>query len=296
MPPFSSPEEVVYQTFRKRALNLKPPFRGSFVENAATAAMGKGHNNDGQPFDINTACYLKPIVQAYHQASTEFIALLGGVKTLKSFMVELAAAYQVAHGRGDVIIYFGSGEVADETATTRILDFNKQIPSYAEKLATASGQYDQTMSAVKFPDKTFFIKPANLANVQQKNVEFLGMQDAFVTGDTGMIDQSLARTTQYQGTRKIFLESQGGEKPVEGVTGGFDFDRFYHQQTDQRELHVNCPCCGRSHIWNWRVWDVEEMTRPNEFQATLPRETVREILKRHGCEDRLEEVMQLNHE
>ena len=30
----------------------QPPFRGTMVENRAGAPMGKGHGNNGQPFDI----------------------------------------------------------------------------------------------------------------------------------------------------------------------------------------------------------------------------------------------------
>lgn len=240
----------------------RAPFRGTMIDNCSGAPMGKGHKNDGQPFDIETACYLKPIVEAYHRPGVRKIVIKSGVKTLKSFFVELAAAHYLCHLVGDVTIYFGTGEMADDQSTTRILNYFEGIESYKEKLKTIIGQWDFTMSAVKFPDKTFRIKPANLGNTQGVNLGFVGVCDAFVTEATGMIDQAIERTTQYADDKKIVLESQGGEK-------GFDFDRHY-DDTDQGELHVICPICHSPHIFNWKAFDPEYMTRPEDFVLIPP--------------------------
>jgi hypothetical protein len=186
-----------------------------------------------------------------------------GVKTIKSFALEMCAAEHVCNGFGDVAVFFGSESAAESTATTRILDFYRSIPRFQRKLETIRSRFDDTMGALKFPDKTLFILSANLGNTQQKNLAFVGLQDAFVTGKTGMIDEMIARTTQYEREAIIYLESQGGEK-------GFDFDRHY-EDTDQRELHVNCPCCGTQHIFNWKAFDEGHMTRPEDFLAVLPK-------------------------
>lgn len=240
----------------------EPPFRGTMVDNCAMAPMGKGHGNGGRPFDIETACYLKPIVAAYNRSTVRKIVIKAGVKTMKSFFVEMAAADHVCHGQGDSGIFFGTAEAADDVSSTRILSFFDGIKSYQEKKKTILGQYDMTMSAVKFPDKTFWLKPANLANSQQKNLEMFGVQDAFVCGASGMIDQLIERTTQYPDTKKIIIESQGGEK-------GFDSDRHY-DDTDQGELCVLCPICGMSHVFNWKAMDEQWMTRVEGFKAVPP--------------------------
>lgn len=232
------------------------------LDNCKGAPMGKGHGNKCAEFDIETACYLIPQVAAYHLPTTRKLVIMAGVKTLKSFFVELAAAYHICHSIGDVIIYFGTGEVADDVSTTRILSYYDGIASYRDKLSTLAKRFDETNSAVKFPDKTFFLKPANLGNLQQKNLGFMGFQDAFVTGATGMIDQGIERTTQYASDKKIVIESQGGE-------AGFDFDRHY-LDTDQRELHVACPDCGKSHLFNWKVFDDSFIRRGDDFVPTPP--------------------------
>lgn len=261
----------------------EPPFRGTMVDNCAMAPMGKGHKNGGQPFDIETACYLKPVVAAYHRSTTRKMVIKAAVKTMKSFIVEIAAADHLVNSIGDVGIFFGTAETADDVSTTRILSYYEGIESFQRKKQMVIGQYDFTMSALKFPDKTFWLKPANLANAQQKNLGFVGVQDAFVCGTNGMIDQLIERTTQYPDDKKIVIESQGGEK-------GFDFDRHF-LDTDQGELCVNCPICGTSHIFNWKAMDEQWMTRVEGFRAVLPKWRVGEILKKHGFEGQLDQVL-----
>jgi hypothetical protein len=241
----------------------RPPFRGGAVENRGGAPMGKGHGNEGKPFDIETACYLKPIFADYDRARREGrrlkLVLFAGVKTIKSFTGEVCAAEHVCHGRGDVALFFTTGETADVGATTRILDDWRGIPNFARKLETITSRFDDTKGALKFPDKTVFILAANLSNTQQKNLAMVMLQDAFLTERTGVIYEMLARTTQYEKEAIIFLESQGGEKDD-------DFDRQW-QETNQQELHVRCPHCDTSHIWNWKAWD---MVRGEDFVAKLP--------------------------
>lgn len=259
-------------------------YRGGVVENLEGAPMGKGHGNDNQPFDIETACYLKPIFAEYDAALANgtrlLLVLKAGVKTMKSFALEVCAGDHVCNRIGDAAIFFGSAEAAETTATTRILNYLKGddngtggIPRFKKKMETIRSRFDDTMGKLGFPDKTLFILSANLGNTQQKNLAFAGLQDAFVTEKSGMITEMIARTTQYEKECVIFLESQGGEKD-------FDFERKY-DETDQRELHVNCPACGHQHEFNWKVYDQQLMTRPDDFNAALPLARIEEIKTMH---------------
>ncbi len=74
------------------------------------APMGKGHGNDGRPFDIETACYLKPVLLGIQRESTRKCVIKAGVKTMKTFCVEMAAAYYTAYGAGDATLYLGTGD------------------------------------------------------------------------------------------------------------------------------------------------------------------------------------------
>lgn len=250
-------------------------FYGGAVENLENAPMGKGHGNEGRAFDIETACYHKPVLAEYDNAIREGhrlkLVLKAGVKTMKSFIGEVCCAEHTCNRSGDAAIFFGTENTADVGATTRILDFFRGndllgggIPRFRAKMETLQSRFDDTKGALKFPDKTLFILSANLANTQQKNLAFVLLQDAFLTGNSGMIKEMIARTTQYQNECIIFIESQGGEKD-------FNFDMEY-EDTDQRELHVICPCCGTSHLWNWKAFDEQSMTRPDsdEFRPVPP--------------------------
>ncbi|MDE2019839.1 MAG: zf-TFIIB domain-containing protein [Patescibacteria group bacterium] len=245
-------------------------FMGGALENRGDAPMGKGHDNAGKPFDIETARYLKPVFAAYDSAvrsrTRAEIVLLAGVKTLKSFALEICAADHICNRNGDTAIFFGSGDVADTVSTTRVMADMFGYERIQKKLRTISNvagkaRFQLTNGAIKFPDKTFFLLPANLNTLQQKNLGFAGMQDAFVTGATGVIEEMIARTTQYRDAI-VFLESQGGET-------GFDFDRHY-LNTNQGELHVICPVCGKPHIFNWKAFDEQSMTRTDGFIPTPP--------------------------
>lgn len=242
-------------------------FRGGAVENLQRTPMGKGHGNHGKPFDLETACYMKPKFAEYDAAVANGTRLKivdkSGVKTIKSFAMEICAADHICNRMGDAAIFFGSETAAGSTATTRILSFWKSIPRFADKMASIRSRFDDTNGALKFPDKTAFILSANLGNTAQKNLAFVGIQDCYVVGKSGMIKEAIARTTQYQDECIIWLESQGCEV-------GDDFEREY-DDTDQRELHVVCPLCQSPHIFTWKVWDDGYMTRPDDFVPTPPR-------------------------
>src|ERR1017187_757262 len=196
---------------RFREAIAEPAFRGGIAENCRLAPMGKGFANDGKPFDIETACYLKPVLAAMELDGTRKVVVKAGVKTMKSFIGEMMLGFYCSYGHGDCSIYFGTEEMGEDQATARILSYLWGIPSMAKKRETITGQWDETMKAIKFPDKTLRISPANLMWVQELNLEFVAVRDAHVTKNSGMIDQIIARTTQYPNTKKIYIESQGGE-------------------------------------------------------------------------------------
>ena len=245
-------------------------FYGGVLENRGLAPMGKGHDNDGMPFNIESCLYTKPVYDAYDAAIRNRlraeIVVKAGVKTTKSFVLENCAADHVCNRNGDTAIFFGSGDVADTVSTTRIVDDFRGMKRFSAKLKTISNKdgrarHQVTNGAIKFPDKTFFLLPANLNETQQKNLGFAGVQDAFVTAATGIIEEIIARTTQYRDAI-VFLESQGGETH-------FDFDRHY-ENTNQGELHVRCPICGSPHIFNWKAFDEEHMKRGENFIPVPP--------------------------
>ena len=102
---------------------MQPPFRGQIWELCADAPMGKGHSNGGLPFDIRTACYLREPLMAMRDPAVRKVVCKAGVKTLKTFIAEMAAAYQINTGQGDVGLYMADGEMARDHAKGRLIDY-----------------------------------------------------------------------------------------------------------------------------------------------------------------------------
>ena len=241
-------------------------FRGSVLDFIKDAPMVKGHGNDGKPFDIETACYLKPVFAEYDKARANgtrlLLMMLAGIKTVKSFTAEAMSAEHVCNGAGDFAIYFKTEDAKDMGSTTRIMDYMKGIPLFSKKLETVGNRFGDTKGAIKCPDKTFFLMGANLPNTAQKNLGGLALQDGYLLEKNGMLSLMLGRTTQYHDEAIIILESQGGET-------GFDFDNKWIE-TDQREIYVQCPHCGSNHIFNWKAWDLTAMRRADDFIPKPP--------------------------
>ena len=106
---------------------------------------------------------------------------------MKSFALEICAADHVVNRSGDTAIFFGSEDVAGTVSTTRNMDDFKGIRRFKAKLKSipdsgGTTRFQVTNGAIKFPDKTFFLLPANLNTLQQKNLGFAGMQDALCQG------------------------------------------------------------------------------------------------------------------
>jgi phage terminase large subunit GpA-like protein len=235
---------------------MEPPFRGEIWELCASAPMGKGHNNSGQPFDIRTAHYLREPLMAMRDVSVRKVVCKAGVKTLKTFAAEMAGAYQIVNGHGDVALYMADEEMAKDHAKGRLNDYWAAIPAIAKMTAGISSRHDDTTTELYFPGKTVRIWPANYSATQNINLETAIICDGHCIGNTGLIEQIIQRTSQYPHTCKVIIESQGSAHRD-------DFDRQY-EDTDKRMLHIRCPFCGSSQPFLWRH------ERAPDFEPVVP--------------------------
>jgi len=232
-------------------------FRGEIYDFVATAPMGKGHGNAGKPFDIASANYLREPFQAIRASGTRKVVIKAGVKTMKTFLIECAMAYYCAHGDGDIGFYLADEASAKDHARSRFWDWFWNIEELARMRQTVTNRHDETITEVYFPGKTFRVWPLNEGATQNINLFMVALTDAFLAGSTGLIEQMIARTTQYKNIRKILIESQGG-------VDDDDFDLQW-KDTDQRLLQVDCPHCGGSQPFEWC------RERPDEFIARPPK-------------------------
>jgi hypothetical protein len=212
-------------------------FRGEIWEDDAEVPMNKGYSNEGKPFDINTACYLKPVFRAIKNPNVRKFVAKAAVQTLKTFAtVEKSASYFIKHDPGDMAIYDCDQESALDHAKSRLMPLLHSVPGIAGQIAEAENRHDITTTEFYLPGMTLRVWPLNLSSTQRITLKYVFISDAFQTKRTGMIEQAIARTTQHPKDKKIIIESQGSEE-------GDDFDQQW-KSTDQATLHVICPLCG----------------------------------------------------
>ena len=234
-------------------------FRGEIWDNSRGVPMGRGYANDGRPFEIAQAQYLKPVFRAIADPNIRKVVLMKGVQCLGTFVAEESAAYFIQHHPGDLVFYDCDHDAAVDHAKSRMMPRLRSIPGLAQMIdaAQANSRFDVTTTEIYLPGCTLRLWPLNESSVQRFTARYVIVSDAFLSKRTGLISQALARTTQHQHDKKILIESQGGEV-------GDDFDAQW-RDTNQCRLHVNCPICGESQPFVW------ERYRPDDFRAVPPR-------------------------
>lgn len=235
-----------------------PPFRGEIWENAAGIGMGRGYSNQGAPFDIESACYLKEPFQAIKDPSTRMVVLLSAVQTLKTFVLDETTAYMVQHRPGGMGIYFPEDNAARDHARGRLMPRLRSIPGLAEIIEDAerADRFDVSTQELYLPGMVMRIWPLNASTTARMTLRYVFISDGYLSGRSGLIAQAKRRATQHPDDKLIVLESQGGE-------AGDDVDVEFNA-TDMRRLHVVCPRCRQGQPFAWH------RVRGDDFEATLP--------------------------
>lgn len=230
-------------------------FRGEIWEDGADVPMGLGYANQGKPFDIGSACYLRPVFAEIRNPNVRKVVNRAAVQTLKTFATEKSAAYFAVHDPGDMAIYDCDIEAAADHAKSRMGPFLKSLPGLREQVEAALAQDRHKITTTEFylPGMTLRFWPLNASSTQRITLRYVFISDAFLSKKTGMIGQAIARTTQHPADKKIIVESQGSD-------AGDDFDAEW-LSTDQRVLHVACPFCRMGQPFDW------ERERGTDFVA-----------------------------
>jgi hypothetical protein len=236
----------------------RPRFRGEIWKNTEKVPMGRGYANEGKPFDIETACYLKPIFRAIRNPDIPVIAVLAAVQMLKTFAcIEESAAYFIEHDPGDMTIYIGGDDSARDQARARIIPRFRSIPGVSSQILAAeqNDRFDINTQEFYLPAMILRIWGLSENTTARMTLRRVLGSDLYLSKNSGLWLQAIARTTQHQ-QRKIIGESQGGEE-------GDDMDKFW-KTTNMGYLHVTCPLCGTFQPFEFH------RERLDEFIATPP--------------------------
>ena len=239
---------------------VTPRFRGEIWEYIGDVPMRRGYANDGKPFDIETANYLRPIFRAIKDRAIPYVAVLAAVQTLKTFAcIEAAAAWFIGNDPGDMAIYIGGDDDACHQIRSRTKEWWESIPAVGRLFAAAmdNNRWDITTQVYLLPNMTMNIWGLNESSTQRVSLQRVLISDAFLAKRNGMMAQAMRRTTAHK-TQKIIVESQGGE-------AGDDFDEFF-RSTNMGALHVVCPLCGMGQPF------LFHRRRADDFVAVPPKE------------------------
>jgi 5-methylcytosine-specific restriction endonuclease McrA len=241
----TSTAELDAPLLRECFASIGTTFRGEIWEDDPDVPMGKGYANDGKPFDINEALYLRPVFQAIRNPAIRKVVCKSAVQTLKTYVLERSAAYKIKHDPGDMTFYDADGDAANDHAKSRIGPMLKSVPGIALQVEAAikHNRFDVTNTEFYLPGMTFRLWPLNESSTQRITLRYVFISDAFLSKRTGMLEQAIARTTQHPHDRKILIESQGGEE-------GDDMDLQF-LSTNQGMLHVCCPECNGNQPFEW---------------------------------------------
>jgi hypothetical protein len=238
---------------------IKPVYRKPIWEYISGVPMGRGYANDGKPFNIETANYLRTPFEAIKSNEYPLIVILSAVQMLKTFTVESSAAYFMEHDPGDTNFYIGGDDTARDHARSRILPWWRSFPGIKSIFDQAEqvDRHDVSTQEINLPGMTMRILGLNESTTQRVTLRRVLISDAFLSKRTGMLEQAMARTTQHEKDRKIIVESQGGEV-------GDDMDSLW-KTTSMSYLWVKCPLCEMGQEF------VFHRERGEDFVATPPK-------------------------
>ncbi len=210
-----------------------PPFRGEIYEYGARLNLQNGYAVKGA-FDISTAPHLREPFEAIADPRVRLVSIRGAVQTLKSLIADIVVPYWIEHDPGDILWLFEDDPKAKLYAESRAMPLIRSIPNIARMLVDVD-RHEKTKTKIRFSHCNLVLAGLNEGNVQSISYRYVIVDEAWMARANGLLRQAMYRTTQYPDTHKIIILGQGGIEDEDADT--------VHKETDQRELHFNCPFC-----------------------------------------------------
>lgn len=275
----------------------QPPFRGEIYEFASELNLQSGYAVKG-PFDILTARHLIEPFQAIRDPRIRMVSIQGGVQTLKSLIFDITIPYWILHDPGDTLLMLDTDPKALKYCTSRLMPLIRSVQEI-HRLLLHAPLYDATKTRIKFDAMNLDVGGLNEGNCQSLSYRYVVVDEAWMSGATGLLRQAKYRTRQYKDTSKFLVLGQGGIEDEDADT--------MHKETDARVLQFRCPFCkaaqpyelyrlrGADHPkpelrggYSGLSWDTNEFTRPDgkwNYEAAGQSAHIR----CHECDARIED-------
>lgn len=262
-------ERLLELCLARMAAANEPPFRGEIWEDDANIGLSQDAAHGNKPFDINSCIYWKPALQKGNHPDTRMIVITAANQLAKTLVCELIARHKIKHDPAHMVLYDQTIEASVDHMKTRFMPFLKSIPKIGTMIdeVLANNRFEATTTDILLPGMILRGRPLNEMNTQRITVRYMFIHDAAVPGENtrnGMIRKARVRLTQFLGRELLVVESQGG------VMEGDQPDDFTMlvAETDDADLWVTCPACGRAQIFTLPGWSRR---RADDFVPVPPK-------------------------
>ena len=158
---------------------IQPPFRGEIWEFFQNTAMVRGFANEGRPFDIESAAYLKEPMRGIRRRPHGKFVIKAAVQMLKTNgMIEQPSGYFIANDPGDMVIYLSGDFTAFDQAKARAMPYLKSNPKIAKMIDAVreqgpEGRHQITTSEFYLPGMVLRIWPLNITTTQRMTLRYV---------------------------------------------------------------------------------------------------------------------------
>jgi len=253
------------------------PFRGEIYDYARAIDLQNGYAIKG-PFEVEKSRYLIEPFQALRNPYVRQVHVRKAVRVGGSLIADLFVCYIIRWDPGELLWLSQDDDAAGKYMDERFIPgCLKRAPGIMEMFNAPVGRLPSGGAATgrnwSLQRKQFLLPlmSAQIGGLNEGNVQSLGrryviIDEAWMSGQSGLINQAIARTGDYPYTKKILIVGQAG-------TEGDDEDQQW-KRSNQAELNFKCPHCHKAQpyefsrkrddgSWAGMRWDTNDITCPN---------------------------------
>src|SRR5208282_1830420 len=245
---------------RFRTAVAEPAFRGEVWENAEHFRLvGKAYESmpaaQAGYFDIATCRHLAGPLRAWRHPDIRKILVRKAIQTQGSLLIDLLLPYIIQHEPRNTLVLFETDDKALNYCSVRLMDTLHQHPVIGGMIQEVQreNRYDVTTTYIKLPGMTLLIGGLNESNVSTLSWPNVLISEAWIHRDDGLLFKAFGRTTQFENSCKILVESQAA---MESDDFARECDLAW-----RIPLTWECPFCGARQEWDF------SQKRPEDFKA-----------------------------
>jgi len=240
-------------------------FRGAIYEDDAGIGLTQDDGHGNRPFDITTAYYLKKPFDDANRDSTRLQVMTAANQIGKSLWCEMVAKHKIKYDPANLVLYDQVIEGSRDHMKTRFMPFLESIPVIGDMITAIrnNNRFDVTTDDIMLPGMVLRGRPLNEQGTQRITARYIFVHDACLSERNGQLFRVRKRFTQFLGRELFCVESQGGVVVEDQPDDFTELSR----ETDDADLWIRCPHCGRPQNFTLKGW---QRKRAEDFVPVPP--------------------------